>query len=85
MNKRYTPIITFTLAVLLVGSIAYAADKRKKSRLAVHEPNEISEEALKDELLATVDEQQKKTPDVKAVHSNRNADDLSVASKGKGK
>lgn len=57
MKKRYVPLIAFTLAAVLVGSVAYASEKKKKTRLIVHEPSEISEEDLKVELLAGVDDQ----------------------------
>ena len=53
MNKKYMPIIAFSLAVILVGSVAYAADRKKKTRAMPQEPGELSEEALKAELLGT--------------------------------
>ena len=74
MNKRYVPIIAFTLAVLLVSSVAYATEKKKKARLTVHDPNEMSEEALKVELLAATEGQQEKSPVTKVVSSKKSTD-----------
>ena len=74
MNKRYVPIIAFTLAVLLVSSVAYASEKKKKARLPVHDPNEMSEEALKVELLAATEGQQEKSPVTKVVSSKKRTD-----------
>jgi len=70
MKIRYTPIITFAFAVLLVSSIAYAADRRKQAKLAIHEPEAATEEeALKAELLAATEERQEKAPGSEAVSS----------------
>jgi hypothetical protein len=75
MKKRcYAPIITFAIGLLLLGGIAYAADKRKHNKLADHEPKEISEEeALKKELLAPIADKQNPSANAssskKAVHN----------------
>ena len=74
MNKRHVPIIAFTLAVLFVSSIAYASDKRKKARQSVQDPSELSEEALKVELLSVTEAQHDKLPVTVSVSSNKNAD-----------
>ncbi|RII27173.1 MAG: hypothetical protein CXR31_07940 [Geobacter sp.] len=66
MNKR-TKIVTFTLAILLVGSIAYAAEKRKQSRPAAKSLDSIPEEALAAELLESTDERPVKTVDIADV------------------
>lgn len=66
MNKR-TKIVTFTLAILLVGSIAYAAEKRKQSRLAAKGLDSIPEEALAAELLESTEESQVKVVDIADV------------------
>jgi hypothetical protein len=71
MKNRYVPIIAFTLAVLLVGSVVYASDKRKKAKLILHEPNEMSEEALKVELLAASDDKPEKIPGTKSAGSSK--------------
>ncbi len=73
MKHRYVPIISLTLAIVLVGSIAYSAEKRKKARLIVHEPSEMSEETLRDELLAATEAEHKKTPVTKAASSKTSA------------
>lgn len=64
MNKR-TTIVSLTLAILLVGSIAYAAEKRKQSRLAPKDLDSFSEDALAAELLETTEEHQ-----VKVAHGD---------------
>ena len=58
--KTRTKIVTFTLAVLLVGSIAYAAtDRKKQAKLELDESDLISEEdTLSAELLAATEENQ---------------------------
>ena len=61
MRKRYVPILTFTVAMLLVGSIAYAADRRKKTKQAADDAGNLSEEALKVELLSAGGKEPEKT------------------------
>jgi hypothetical protein len=60
MKKRYVPILTFTVAMLLVGSIAYAADRRKKTKQASGESDKLAEEALQVELLSANEEHRQK-------------------------
>lgn len=80
MKKRYVPIITFTVAILLVGSIAYAADKRKKTKTATDSFNEIPEdETLQVELLAAVEDHRHTRPGAKPVRKEECVDDLSLA------
>ena len=62
MKKKYVPIVALSLAVLLVGGIAYAADKKKKTKSVIPEPGEISEETLQAELLGRPEKQLKKRP-----------------------
>ncbi len=52
--KTRTKIVTFTFAMLLVGSIAYAAsDRRKQAKLEIDESDLVTEEdTLSAELLA---------------------------------
>ncbi len=57
--KTRTKVATLTLAILLVGSIAYAADRRRQARQAEQEPEPTHEEAaLQAELLAATEEHQ---------------------------
>jgi hypothetical protein len=57
--KKSTKIATLTLAILLVGSIAYAADKRKQARQGGLESDQAhEEEALRAELLAGTEDRQ---------------------------
>ena len=63
MKKRLTPILTISVAIILIGSLAYAADKRKQAK----QGNQTSdptheEEALIAELLESVDNHDKKAP-----------------------
>lgn len=74
MKIKYVPIITLSLAIVLVGSIAYASDKRKKDKFIDHELSEISEEALKAELLNTSEEQLKQQPATKVPSTIKYAD-----------
>jgi len=74
MKRKYVTVITLSLAIVLVGSIAYASDKRKKAKLLVPEPSEMSEEALKTEFLNTSEDQLKKQPDIKVSSLIKNAD-----------
>ncbi len=56
MNKKLIPAITFGLAVLLIGSIAYASDRRRSAKALDHLDNNIhEEEILRSELLEAVD------------------------------
>ena len=79
MNKRYVPIIGFTVALLLVSGIVYAADKKKKTRLVVSEPGEMSEDSLRDELLADNEAQLEKILSTKVTNPGKSA----AAAKGK--
>ena len=74
MKKKYVPLITVSLAILLVGGIAYASDKKKKSKLLINEPSEMSEEALKTELLNTLEVQHEKKPVTKVSSSIKSAE-----------
>lgn len=56
MKKRYMTIIAFTAVAVLAGSVAYAAERRKKSRQGEDESNRISEEILAVELLSPGEE-----------------------------
>ncbi len=79
MKKRLTPIITLTVAILLVGSIAYAAEKRRQSNVpSVRDPEAIPEdEALKAELLAATEEHQEKLTSAKAASSTMSVEEQS--------
>ncbi len=76
MKKRYTPIITLTIAILLLGSIAYAAEKRKQAKLAVRGTDALpEEETLKAELLATTGDQEKSAASEAAGSDKSSADE----------
>ena len=69
MKGKYLPIIALSLAIVLVGTVAYASDKRKKDKLLDFELSEMSEEALKAELLNSSEDQHKKQPVTKVSSS----------------
>ena len=68
MKRRLLPAISIGIAVILIGSLAYAADRRKSSK-SVDRPADPTheEEALKAELLDAVDRQEKKPQDPDAA------------------
>ncbi|GFE58804.1 hypothetical protein [Geobacter sp. AOG1] len=76
MNKR-TTIVTVTLAILLVGSIAYAAEKRKQSKLALKGLDSIPDEALAAELLEATEEHKVKDADSEVVTSPSDSNEKS--------
>ncbi len=69
--KTRTKIATFTLAVLLVGSVVYAAtDKKRQAKLGIDESDLVTEEdTLSAELQATTEDRKElpKTAAVKGV------------------
>ncbi len=69
--KTRTKIVTFTLAMLLVGTVVYAAtDKKRQAKLEIDESDLISDEdTLSAELLATSEDRTElpKTAAVKGV------------------
>lgn len=74
MKRKYLPIIALSLAIVLVGTVAYASDKRKKDKLLDFELSEMSEEALKAELLTSAEDQLKKQPETKVSGTIKTAD-----------
>lgn len=72
MKKRLIPVFTIA-AVILIGSLAYAADRRKLAKQIDHPPDPVrEEEALRAELLDAVEGHEKKSSgareDEKVVH-----------------
>lgn len=64
MKKRLLPAISIGIAVLVIGSIAYAADRRKNTKTSDLFGDKVrEEEALNAELLDTFDHQDKKPQD----------------------
>ncbi len=56
MNKKLIPALSFGLAVLLIGSIAYASDRRRNAKAQDLLDNNIhEEEILRSELLEAVE------------------------------
>ncbi len=78
--KTRTKIVTFTLAMLLVGTVAYAAtDKKRQAKLEIDESDFVTDEdSLSSELLAAVDEH-KQLPRTTAVSSVKINDEADVA------
>jgi len=55
MKRRLAPILTIGIAVILIGSLAYAADRRKQAKQVGYAPDPAhEEEALRAELLDAV-------------------------------
>jgi hypothetical protein len=64
MKRRLLPIVTFSIALILAGSLAYAADRRKHAKPADKPADRIAEEeALRVELLDSSGDQDKKVRD----------------------
>ncbi len=81
--KTRTKIVTFTLAMVLVGSLAYAAaDKRRQAKLPHLEPAPADEEeALKTELLAATEDRQESSPKTMVATSKKIVDRKEGATK----
>lgn len=61
MKRRLTPIVTVSLALIFIGSLAYAADRRKQAKQVRQPVDPVhEEESLRAELLAAVDDHDKK-------------------------
>jgi len=73
-KRRYLPILALSLAIVLVGTVAYASDKRKKAKLLDFELSEMSEESLKAELLNTAEDKLKKQPKTRVSTTIKTAD-----------
>lgn len=63
MKRRLTPILTLSIAIILIGSLAYAEERKKqaKSGNQLTDPTH-EEEALMTELLESVDDHDKNAP-----------------------
>jgi len=64
MRRRLTPILTISIGIILVASIAYAAADRGKRTKQVDRPTDPNheEEVLMKELIQSVDDQEMKVP-----------------------
>jgi len=64
MKRRLAPILTISIGIILVASIAYAAADRKKHIKQVNQPTDPNheEEVLLKELIQSVDYPEKKAP-----------------------
>jgi len=73
MKRPVKTIITITVALILAGSLAYAAEKKKQAKAAVHTPEAMTpeEEALQAELLAGIEEHVEKVSVIDAVDSKK--------------
>jgi len=63
MKRRLTPILTIGIAIILIGSLAYAADRRKQTKGGHLSDPAHEEEAFRAELLEAVEGHEKKSPD----------------------
>jgi len=64
MKRRLLPALSIGIAALLIGSLAYAADKRKTAKTVDRNTDRIhEEEALTAELLNAVEKKEQKVHD----------------------
>jgi len=64
MKKRFIPAISIGIAVILIGSLAYAADRRKKANTMDLPTDKMhEEEALKVELLNALENHEQRSHD----------------------
>jgi len=63
MKRKLTPILTISIAIILIGSLAYAAERKKQPKQG-SQPTDPTheEEALIAELLESVADHDKKAP-----------------------
>jgi len=61
MKRRLTPILTIGIALILIGSLAYAADRRKQTKGGHTADPAHEEEAFRAELLEAVEGHEKKS------------------------
>ena len=64
MKRRVAPILTFTIAIVLAGSLAYAAKKKIQAKSVPRTPETSEEEALKVELLNATEDPENKLPGI---------------------
>ena len=65
MKRRLTPILTISIAIILIGSLAYAADRKKHAKQMDQPADSVrEEEALRAELLDAVEGPDKKLHDI---------------------
>ncbi len=79
MNKKLLPAVSIGIAVLLIGSIAYAADRRKSAKSVGRPVDDIHEETLQAELLNDPKVKEKKpaaSDDNKVIAAILSDDDL---------
>jgi hypothetical protein len=62
MKRRVAPIITFTIAIVLAGSLAYAAKKKIQDKSVPRASETSEEESLKVELLNATEDPDNKLP-----------------------
>jgi hypothetical protein len=79
MKRRLIPALSIGIVVILIGSLAYAADKRKNAKTVDRTTDKIhEEEALTAELLNAVENHEQKlhdAGDTGKVDANRSNDD----------
>lgn len=63
MKKRLAPILTIGFAIILIGSLAYAADRKKAKRIDQSVDRTHEEEALRAELLDEAPDRDRKPRD----------------------
>jgi preprotein translocase subunit SecF len=71
MKKRLLPAISIGIAILVIGSLAYAMDKKKNTKATGKFADEAHDDALQSELLNALENQEKssaESSDSKKIH-----------------
>lgn len=73
MKRRFIPVISITVALLLIGGLAYALEKKKQAQ-PVDRLSDTTreEEALQAELLAATGDRQVKLPEKETATPGKN-------------
>lgn len=74
MKRRFAPIITIAVGLILFSGLAYALEKKKQAKPEDRLPDSIhEEEALQAELLAATGEHQRKAAETADAASKKSA------------
>jgi hypothetical protein len=82
MKRRLTPLLAITIALTLFSGLAYAVEKKKKAKPVDRAPEEMSEEALKVELLDATEKHLKNKPGIDDASSKKIVDSRTDLQKG---
>jgi len=74
MKRRLTPILAVTLGLVLISGLAYAVEKKRHAKPVDRTSETTEEEALKAELLDTMEEHQEKRPGTEDARVKKSVD-----------